>query len=293
MRLRTRDVAMVAAATVLGLTNFAVAQSGTLDQESPASNAGYNLNASSLTWQQQGRAGMDGQLEGISLMLTGTDGFSEAEVSIGLGDAWSANIVFTTNVTLVSTGTWHFIDTTSANINLSTGDTFVIQTLGNDTGMGLTGNYIAPPGDPLYDEPLWLNSGIFVEGWRHGFRSYMLSGPSDCLQMRVSKLVAGEQAQWDVDGATPNTKVAIVYGLQAGTTVVNGTGGFCCTFGIKGVNQSKVIGMKNADGGGHVTIIKSALPNNSAGLTVHMQAAMAGTCPDDECVSNIDIQTIQ
>ncbi len=294
MKLRVKNMAVLAATAVFGFTNLALAQSGTLDQESPFISAGFNLTSDGITWQQQARVGVAGQLEGVSLRLTGTNGVSTAEVSLGLGDAWSTNIVFSELVTLVNSGDWQFIDMTSANINLNVGDTFVIESVGTGTGMGITGSYAKPPAEPFYPEPLWLDGFSFADGgWRHAFKSYMLAGSSDCLQMTVSGLVAGKSAQWDVDGSVPHTKVAIVYGLQAGSTVVNGQGGFCCTFGIQGVNQSRVIGMKNADANGHVTIIKGSLPNNSAGLTVHMQAAMADTCPDAECVSNIDVQTIQ
>jgi len=116
-------------------------------------------------------------------------------------------------------------------------------------------------------------------------------GSSDCLTMVVSKLTAGQTGKWGVSGATPGAKVAVVYGLAAGKTVVNGQAGFCATFGIKGVNSNKLIGMKNADGSGNATISKK-IPGFAAGLTVYTQAAEQGTCPK-ECVSNLDKQTIQ
>ncbi len=279
---------MIAAAAIAG---SAFAQSGDLDQESPSTNAGYNFDASSLTWQAQVRAGMDGQLEGFSMPLTGTNGSSQVELSIGMGDAWSTNIVFTELITLQNSGSWQFVDTTAANIQLTTGDTFVIQAQPNDTGMGCSGSYVAPPGDPLYKEPLWLNGNNFADGgWRLGFRTYMLQGSQDCLTLTVDTLVGGSSADWTVSGATAGEQVAMVYGLSAGNTSVNGFAGYCATFGIQGVNQNRVICTKSADGAGNATCTKK-IPAGMSGRRVFSQAAERNTCPD-ECVSNLDDQVI-
>jgi len=115
-------------------------------------------------------------------------------------------------------------------------------------------------------------------------------GPSDCLTMTVSALAGGQNGQWDVSGATAGSLVAVVYGLQAGSTVVNGQADFCATFGIQGVNQSRLVGAKIADGSGNVSIVKG-IPAQASGVTVLTQAAERGTCPD-ECVSGVDTQTI-
>ena len=72
------------AAALLAAPVFA--QTGTLDQVSPFTNASYNGNASSLTWQAQVRAGLSGQLEGIELTLQGNAG-AQLRVGIRLGDA--------------------------------------------------------------------------------------------------------------------------------------------------------------------------------------------------------------
>jgi len=115
--------------------------------------------------------------------------------------------------------------------------------------------------------------------------------PTNCLAMTVSTLTAGQNASWNVSGATPRSKVAVVYGLKAGSTVVSGQMNFCATFGIKGVSQSKLIGIKTADGSGNASIMKK-LPGSVRGLTVLTQAAEQNTCPD-ECVSNLDTQIVQ
>lgn len=129
--------------------------------------------------------------------------------------------------------------------------------------------------------------GFSSNGIEHSFAVY---GPSDCLTMTVSALVAGTTGTWDVDGATPGSRVAVVYGLQAGQTVVNGQSGYCATFGIKGVNAGKLVGSGTANGSGHVTVLKR-IPAGTRGITVLTQAAEHGTCPN-ECVSNLDTQVI-
>jgi len=116
-------------------------------------------------------------------------------------------------------------------------------------------------------------------------------GPSDCLTMTVSTLTGGQNGQWDVSGATAGSLVAVVYGTQAGSTIVNGQLGFCATFGIQGVTQSKLVGTATADGSGNATITKN-IPGAASGLTVLTQAAEQGTCPD-ECVSGVDTQVVQ
>lgn len=255
-------------AVALCCAGMTFGQNGTLDQESPVDNASFNGDASSLTWQQQVKAGIDGQLEGFSMVFTGTNGSSKIDVAIGLGDAWSSNIVFTQTVTLQNSQAWQFVNTTSANIQLFAGDTFVIQTRGNNTGMGIRGSHVDPPGDPLYSEPLWLNGQNFSDGgWRLGFRSYMLTGPSECLALAVGTLFAGRPGNWDISGATPNAKGVVVYGFQAGSTGVNGTGGYCATFGIKGVNQNRVVGFWVADGNGNAQVSRT-IPSSAKGKTV-------------------------
>jgi len=116
-------------------------------------------------------------------------------------------------------------------------------------------------------------------------------GSTDCLAMTVSALTGGQNATWDVSGATPGSLVVVVFGLKAGSTVVNGQLGFCATFGIKGVTQNSLVGKATADGAGNVSIMKG-IPAGATGLTVLTQAAEQGTCPD-ECVSNLDTQVVQ
>jgi len=143
--------------------------------------------------------------------------------------------------------------------------------------------------DPVTDELLLSNDDGLL--FPRGITFKPVSGPQDCLTMTVSALAGGQKATWDVSGATAGSKVAVVYGFKAGSTVVSGQLGFCATFGIKGVNQSKLVGSNVADQSGNASIVKK-IPGNASGLTVLTQAAQQGTCPD-ECVSNLDTQVVQ
>lgn len=181
-----RTTVVTAMAAGLAVSGAARAQSGTLDQSSPyttgTNSASFNLDANFLIWQQQVRVGLAGQLEGIRLTFTGNSG-AQSDVRIRLGGAWStSNVAFSTTVTKAITGfETVFVPMTSASIHLSVGDLLVIETQGNGTGMGIIGSYIAPPGAPLYSEPLFLTQSNFADGgWRHGFQSFMLTGGGTC-----------------------------------------------------------------------------------------------------------------
>ena len=129
-------------------------------------------------------------------------------------------------------------------------------------------------------------SGLTSNNWGAEF-----AVSSDCLTMTVSTLTGGQNATWDISGATAGSLVAVVYGTQAGSTIVNGQLGFCATFGIQGVAQNKVVGTRVADGSGNASINKK-IPSKAKGLTVLTQAAEQGTCPN-ECVSGVDTQVVQ
>ncbi len=136
---------------------------------------------------------------------------------------------------------------------------------------------------------LQLGSAVFGAEYDVVF-SIMDCAGAACLNLSVNTLVAGGTGNWDVSGATPGEQVAVVYGLAPGSTSVSGTAGYCATFGIKGVNQNKLVCIKGADGAGNVSCSKR-IPGGMAGVRVLTQAAMRGTCPD-ECVSNLDDQVI-
>lgn len=116
------------------------------------------------------------------------------------------------------------------------------------------------------------------------------SGCGSCLDLTVNTLVSGSVGTWDVSGATPGAEVAVVYGHNPGSTIINGYAGYCADFGINGVGPRQVICRKIADGAGNIACRKT-LPNGISGVRVLSQAAERDTCPDT-CMSNIDDQIV-
>jgi hypothetical protein len=166
-------------AFLLALAPFAAAQTGALDQTSPWSNAGYNGDAASLTWQAEVQAGLTGQLEGFTLQCTGAAG-ATLRVALRAGAGWNTTpILFQTTIAKPTAGTDNvFVNVTSANLQVTPGSLFVIEMQGQGTGLGLNGSYVAPPGTPLYPRYLFLNGpGCFADcGWRIGFQTYVVQG---------------------------------------------------------------------------------------------------------------------
>ncbi len=110
-------------------------------------------------------------------------------------------------------------------------------------------------------------------------------GPTECLGLEIDKLVGGGTSTWTItDSLGSNAVVALVYGTAPGSTSVNGFAGYCATFGIKGVNQNKLVCQGRLTSG--VKTCKSFIPTNFVGRQVLTQAAMRDTC-DDECMSNL------
>lgn len=109
--------------------------------------------------------------------------------------------------------------------------------------------------------------------------------PDHCLTLTVDNLLAGRVAEWVVEGASAEAKVAIVYGFAPGTTGVYNYGGYCATFDIEDVGVNRVIGQPLANASGVATVTKR-IPAGVRGVRVLMQAAEKDTCPD-ECVSNL------
>ncbi|MCC6908492.1 MAG: hypothetical protein IT430_11160 [Phycisphaerales bacterium] len=256
----------------MGCGTAALAQTGTLDQVSPMTNAGFNLSASSLQWQQQVRVGVAGQLEGFELMIQGNAG-AQFNARVRVGDGWNTGaIVFQNLYTKPNNGNeLMFIDVTSANINLGVGDTFVIETQGNDTGAGLVGSY--NPGSPLYPENLYLNGpGCFSDcGWRHGFNTYMIEGGGG-LALELSGPCPG-QVTVDISGATPGGRVAIVYGTCNGSTTIPGGQ---CAGTVLDVGGARLLRIVTADGNGNASASGNA-PQGACGR-ICVQAVDATTC---------------
>jgi hypothetical protein len=171
-------------AAVLLLAGTALGQTGTLDQSSswspppPAQTSIFNIDAPSLNWQQQVRTGMAGSLEGVKFMLTGPVG-ATMNVRIRQGSTWTTSpVLFTGSVSKATADPeLAFVNMTASAIQLAANDVFVIELQGNGTGLWLRGSYVAPPGTPVYPEPLYLlGSPQGDGGWRFGFETYMIGG---------------------------------------------------------------------------------------------------------------------
>ncbi len=107
-----------------------------------------------------------------------------------------------------------------------------------------------------------------------------------CLYLNVQNLVAGQLTYFTIKGGTPGAKNITVYGTTTGQTILYRYAGFCARFGIKGINQARVIGGLNRifDDNGETTF-KFVVPSNLAGRNVLFQTAEGNTCPD-KCMSN-------
>ncbi len=116
---------------------------------------------------------------------------------------------------------------------------------------------------------------------------------SSCLDLTIDNLVAGQRAVFTIKGDTPGANALTAYGTKTGQTHVNNYAGYCATFGINNVNQSKIIGgsKRTFDANGEITF-QFYIPANLAGQRIFFQSAQRGTCPD-ECMSNLIRTTIQ
>lgn len=245
---------------------LAVPQSGTLDQSSPYGNAWFNGGAASLTWQAEVATGVAGTLEGFELSLQGTAG-ATLDVRIRVGAGWNVTPpVWSGTLTTAGTGTWeiHYVDVSSAGIALSAGDLWVIE-MNGATGVGLQGQYDAPPAQPPYPQPLYLNQpGCFADcGWRIGFRTWMLTGPPG-PQLTIAGSCPGPTTL-TFTGAMPGSTLAVLFG-PAGTYVKSGAPCAGLTLGISRPNLFGFIPSNGAGAGG----MSFNAPPRVCGLTVQL-----------------------
>jgi len=232
-----------------------LAQTGTLDQSSLFGNAWFNGGTNVLVWQAEVNCGLPGVLEGFELEIMGSAG-ATLDVAIKVGAGWNTGAVaWSGTLTSVGTGTWErvFANTTSANISLNTGTLYVIEMVGN-TGMGIRGEYVAPPGTPPYPEELYLNGpGCFADcGWRIGFNTWMVGGGPTLAK---SGTCPGPIVL-SVTNATPNGNVAMLYG-NPGSFTHNGNP---CNGLVVPISQPTLAGIISANGVGTATVGFNAPP---------------------------------
>ena len=169
--LRRMLAALLLAAGVLFAPRAALA-AGTLDQTSPAGSTSFNADSSTLIWQQQIKAGIAGQLVSISIEVTGPVG-GTLNLRIRRGAAPSTQpALFQQVITKTSLTQTILVDTAAAPLFFAVGEDFVMEIQGTNTGLGLNGSFVAPPGKPLYSQPLFLGTSEYI-GYRFAFTTYV------------------------------------------------------------------------------------------------------------------------
>jgi len=140
----------------------AAAQAGTiLDQSTVSNPSTYGGLNDSLEWQQQVTAGIGGMLAVIELFGDNND---TVTVSIGLGAGpFAGPFAFTTSASITQSGA--FIDTLAANILLTPGEQFVIDTSG---GSGHTNAGLFNASFP------YAGGGLFRIGGENAFDDHMI-----------------------------------------------------------------------------------------------------------------------
>ena len=186
IRMNTTRFLLTAGATLLVMCCDALGQTGVIDQTSPYGSGppqatGLDLSSAGVVWQQEIRAGLSGQLEGIQLRLFGPVG-AQANLRLRQGAGWNTGaIAFTSVLTKQTVGTEQFfVDCTSASIPQTSGALFVLELEGNGSGCGVFGTHTAPPAPALYPRFLFRNGpGCYADcGTRIAFRSFVIGAPS-------------------------------------------------------------------------------------------------------------------
>jgi len=133
----------------------------------------------------------------------------------------------------------------------------------------------------------------WITGSERDIAFTLFGTPTPCLNLTVDNLIAGKNATFTITNGTPGARAVTVYGTKPGQTIIKNTANYCATFGIKNINQSKIIGGTNRIFGaaGKITF-NQKVPQQAKNLTVLFQSAEQNTCPD-ECVSNLVEQIVQ
>jgi len=114
---------------------------------------------------------------------------------------------------------------------------------------------------------------------------------SPCLTLSSGTLVSGESTWFSVEDGAAGEVVAVLYSFSDGSFIAN-DGDWCVDFGLDIPDPySRIVVQGTLGIDGSFTDFRS-IPGGSSGMTVKMQAAQAGTCPDP-CMSEIMTKTIQ
>jgi len=169
---------------LLALGGPSLAQTGVLDQVSPYGSGPpvttfLDLDPIGTRWQQEVRAGLSGQLEGVQLSLNGPAG-AQANFSLRLGGGWNNSApVFTRLLTKGSAASEQvFVDCSAAGIMQVPGTLFVIELGGDGSGCEVFGTRLQGPA-AMYPRFLFRNGpGCYADcGTRIAFRTFVIGIP--------------------------------------------------------------------------------------------------------------------
>lgn len=210
------------AVLVGGTARPATAQNGVQDQLSPFGAAKLNVDADVYVWQQQVRANVSGQLEGIEFEFLAGDVGSRIRVAIKEGQGWNLSepLIETIYSKRSPDPERVFFDLTAADIFLNPGEYYVIELQGSNHLARIAGNYLSTrDGGPLYSEPLLLNEAPFSDGnWRLAFTTYMLPADLNCA-LSYNGTCPGV-VTFGVANATPNGEIWLLWAQRPGSIIV-------------------------------------------------------------------------
>lgn len=177
---------LACAIALLALCSPALAQTGVIDQSSPYGNGPpqqilLDTSTPGIVWQQEVRAGLSGQLEGVQLRLAGPIG-TQVEIRVRMGAGWNTVApAFSALLTKQSLSQEQFfVNCSAANILQVPGTLFVIEVVGAGAtpGSAVMGTYTAPPGTPLHPRFLFKNGpACFGDCGSHvAFRTFVVNG---------------------------------------------------------------------------------------------------------------------
>lgn len=134
------------------------------DQFSPYTNATFNNG----NFQQQVTAGLSGKLAGVSLYNWGGQS-QNLSFYLNLGSGWQTDPNnYGASITLTIPDDWNYIDVSSANIILNSGDQFMIGLVLSSNHIGGSYNTI----NPEYPYPVYVNGSLYGAAWRIGFKTF-------------------------------------------------------------------------------------------------------------------------
>ena len=168
-------VRSMAVGVVLSVLGVGSVQATVIDQMQSTVNAGFGFGGGGYEGQQGVTSGMNGTLAGFDFISNGI-GLAESvniDVFVNIGSPWQVDANdFEATVTLMKSdvGDWFFVDVSSANMVLNSGQEFTIGLTPKgafDLGVGLSDPYLG--GDMFFESS--ITSADFA------FRTHMSSVP--------------------------------------------------------------------------------------------------------------------